>query len=68
MSPAVPAYGQLWRFNVLLDGSQEVPPVPTTGTGSAVVWLDEAALTIDIFGTATGPSADNPLATQIVEV
>jgi hypothetical protein len=43
---SVPTHANLITFEALLDGSQEVPPDATTGTGFGVVVLDDIANTI----------------------
>jgi hypothetical protein len=41
-------------FNITLDGAQEVPPVPTAGTGTGTVTLNVSTGAIQINGTYTG--------------
>ncbi len=45
------ASAQTVTFNVSLDGSQETPPVTTTGTGMATVTLDVATRNVSVSGT-----------------
>lgn len=44
-----PAAGDLiWWYEIPLEGSQLVPPVNTSGTGSCTVALNETASTVDV--------------------
>jgi hypothetical protein len=44
-------------FNVILDGSQEVPPNDSPGTGTATVTIDDIAQTVMVDLTYTGLTA-----------
>lgn len=41
----------LWKFNVFIDGLQEIPPVATPGSGTAEVFFDDATGVMDVNGT-----------------
>ncbi len=41
-------------FRVLLDGSQEVPPVVTAGTGTVTVTLDDVTGAVNLMGQFSG--------------
>jgi CHRD domain/PEP-CTERM motif len=38
---AAPSHATVWQLESFLDGLQETPPVPTTGTGSATLSYDD---------------------------
>jgi CHRD domain/PEP-CTERM motif len=48
---AVSAQAAMWKFDVVLDGLQEVPPIASAGYGSAMAMLDDATGMIDISGS-----------------
>jgi hypothetical protein len=54
MLPAPPAHAIPLTFEANLSGANEVPPVPSPGTGFATVVLDPAAETIQINATFSG--------------
>ena len=48
------ASGAIHMFTFSLDGSQEVPPVATPGTGTATVTLDDVSGVVSVSGSYTG--------------
>jgi len=54
---AEPAYAQVFRITVRLNGAQEVPPVATTGTGVGRIVIDTASRVIMGPVTFTGLSS-----------
>jgi len=48
---AVSAQAATWKFNVFLDGLQEVPPNASPGYGDALALLNDSTGMIDISGT-----------------
>lgn len=54
---AMGAAASAQTFNITLDGSQEVPPVATTGTGTAQVSVDVPTGAVQVDGTYTGLSS-----------
>lgn len=48
---AVSAHAATWKFNVFLDGLQEVSPNASPGYGDALALLDDSTGMIDISGT-----------------
>ncbi|WP_425400929.1 CHRD domain-containing protein [Aeoliella sp.] len=52
LSFSSPAFAELWQWDdILLDGSQENPPVATPGTGLATAMLDTDTGIMSIEGT-----------------
>lgn len=48
------ASADLYQFNVLLDGLQEVPPNASPGTGSAIVFFDDVSGGYTVTGSFSG--------------
>ena len=48
------ANADLYQFNVLLDGLQEVPPNASPGTGSAIVFFDDVSGGYTVTGSFSG--------------
>lgn len=44
-------------LNASMDGAQEVPPAPTTATGSAVITVDDVSGYVQVSGSYTGLNA-----------
>jgi hypothetical protein len=51
---AAPADAALYKFNVVMDGFQETPPVATTGSGTAMVFYNDVTGMMDVNGTFDG--------------
>lgn len=48
------AQADMWQYNVLLDGLQEVPANASPGTGTAIVLFDDATGAMTVNGSFTG--------------
>lgn len=52
---AIPiAAAEIITFNIALSGSQEVPPNPSPGTGSAHITIDTVTRFVQVSGTVSG--------------
>jgi hypothetical protein len=56
------ASAQTFSSTVGLDGAQEVPPVATTGTGSATVTVDAVTRAVTVSGTYSGLVSNQTIA------
>lgn len=56
---ALPAHAVVLEFSALLTGDQEVPPVATNAFGSASIFVDTDAETIDLALIVDGISLDD---------
>ena len=59
---ALAAEAQVVTFTIPLEGSQEVPPVVSGGSGTATITLDSATGSVTVSGSYTGLSGNQSVA------
>jgi hypothetical protein len=59
---ALTASAQTLTSSVALDGAQEVPPVPTAGTGTATVTVDAVTRAVTVSGSYSGLGSNQTIA------